>query len=80
MGWREEGGTHRSERRMASFCARARQREVLPVPGGPCSSTTLSLISSAVSQGGDQVAPIPSDDVKVHHRIAEKEGAVDVSQ
>lgn len=31
----------RSEKRMESFWARALQREVLPVPGGPCSSTTL---------------------------------------
>lgn len=29
------------ERRMTSFCAKARQRLVLPVPGGPCSRTSL---------------------------------------
>lgn len=33
------------ERRMLSFWARARHRLVLPVPGGPCSSTTLTAVS-----------------------------------
>jgi len=31
---------YRWDRRIASFCARARHKEVLPVPGGPCNSTT----------------------------------------
>mmetsp|Transcript_47335 Transcript_47335/g.111618 ORF Transcript_47335/g.111618 Transcript_47335/m.111618 type:complete len:279 (+) Transcript_47335:128-964(+) len=32
---------YRSDRRIDSLCARALQSDVLPVPGGPCRSTTL---------------------------------------
>lgn len=38
--WGEtEGQNHLLPNLMASFCARALQRDVLPVPGGPCSRT-----------------------------------------
>lgn len=42
MGGRE-WATDRSERRIESFWARARQSDVLPVPGGPWRRTTLEI-------------------------------------
>jgi hypothetical protein len=34
---------------MVSFCASALHSDVLPVPGGPCSSTTLRLAAGSAS-------------------------------
>lgn len=39
---------YRSDSLMASFCAKARHNEVLPVPGGPCNKTTLSSPSQRI--------------------------------
>lgn len=45
---------YRSDSLIANFCARARQSEVFPVPGGPCRRTTrfqvMMLKSTSASE------------------------------
>ena len=86
-GWNEEGGARGDrdlcERRIDSFWASALHNVVFPVPGGPCSSTTLvqniqafvnlELTGSLYSS----LAPIRRDDFRSHFAVCQGQARCD---